>query len=383
MSVGASASGHLVHGMGTALEAPTWPAITAPEAAAILARFAGVGRLERLLWHSPRPFSAATLVQTDCGQFLLKRHHRDVRTPDALAEEQAFMAHLRSAGVPVPDVIVTSDGLGAVSHGGWTYELQRKACGIDLYQDRPSWTPYLTPAHAQEAGAALGRLHRAAQGHAAPERDPHQLVASLTILSAHDPLTAAEAYVAARPPLAGFLSDQPWRDELARLLAAFGEGLAARLASQPPLWTHNDWHPSNLLWAADGTVSAVFDFGLADRTCAVHDLATAIERAAIPWLEIAVGDASAAPDSDAALALLAGYQREMPLDQGAIDLLIDLLPLVHVEFALSEVDYFAGIVGDRSQAEIAWQDYAIGHADWFSSAMGQAFLLELKRGASA
>ncbi len=384
-------AGHLVHGLGTGLEVPTWPAITDLDAEAILARFPAAGRLQRLSWHSPRPFSAATLVQTDRGEFILKRHHHRLRSPAALAEEQAFMAHLQAGGLAVPEVMLAADGTGAVAHEGWTYELHRKGAGIDLYRDRQSWTPFLTQEHAFAAGAALGRLHRAARGFAAPDRGAYPLVASFTILPARDPLTAAEAYVAARPAIAGFLADRPWQDELARLFVVLGEGLAERLAGQPPLWTHNDWHPSNLLWSAEGDVSTVFDFGLAARTCALHDLATAIERTAIPWLELgeeptdraADARADAGADADAALALLAGYRTVLPLTRGEVETVARLLPLVHVEFALSEIDYFAGIVGDRDQAMIAWQGYLVDHADWFLSPAGQDFLRRFASGAAA
>ncbi|WP_414712442.1 phosphotransferase enzyme family protein [Sphingobium sp.] len=364
--------GHLVHGMGTALEAPTWPAITWAEAEAVLARFPDAGRLIDLSWHSPRPFSAAALIETERGVHFLKRHHQRLRTPGALAEEHGLMAHLAAAGLSVPEVVAAVDGADAIALGEWTYELHRDAPGVDLYRDRLSWTPFLTPGHAHEAGAALGRLHRAAQGFAAPARGNHPLIASFTILPAPDPLAATEAYVVARPALADWLADKSWQRELARLFAALGEGVPELLAGQPPLWTHGDWHPSNLLWSADGKVSAIIDFGLATRTCALHDLATAIERTAFRWLELGQDDALG--DVDAAMAVLTGYRSVAPLDQMEIDVLIRLLPLVHVEFALSEIDYFAGIVGDRDQALVAWQDYLIGHADWFLSASGQDFL---------
>jgi hypothetical protein len=51
-----------------------------------------------------------------------------------------------------------------------------------------------------------------------------------------------------------------------------------------------------------------------------------------------------------------------------------LLPLVHVEFALSEIDYFTSVVADPASAALAWDGYLIGHADWFRSAAGQDFL---------
>ena len=56
-----------------------------------------------------------------------------------------------------------------------------------------------------------------------------------------------------------------------------------------PLWTHNDLHPSNLFWSnagRDAEVTAVIDFGLCDRTNAVHDLAHAIERSMVDWLAL-------------------------------------------------------------------------------------------------
>lgn len=372
-----AAPDHLVHGMGAALEAPTWPAITPSEAGRILTRFPGAGRLLGLRWHSPRPFSAATLVDTSRGEFFLKRHHRLLRSPDGLAEEHAFVDHLRHGGVPVPEIVPADDGASAIADDRWTYELYRKAPGVDLYRDRPSWTPFLTHGHARAAGAALARLHRAAHDFEAPARGPQPLVASFTILPASDPLAATQTYIDDRPALAAFLADRTWRHDVGRLFDALGAGLPARLARQPSLWTHNDWHPSNLLWTRGGGVRSVFDFGLATRTCALHDLATAIERSAIQWLRLGSGAEDGLGDAEAALALLAGYASVLPLARSDIETVIRLLPLVHLEFALSEVEYFAGILGDRDQAGRAWDDYLVGHADWFLAPAGRAFLAML------
>ncbi|KAH2812438.1 hypothetical protein KXV85_005083, partial [Aspergillus fumigatus] len=136
-SDGMSGSPHLVHGMGTELEAPVWPAITADEAGAVLVHFPQAGGLIGLHWHSPRPFSAATLVEAAGGRFILKRHHHRLRSPDALAQEHGFIAHLRAAGVHVPEVMEARGGT-AIAQGEWTYELHRLSPGLDLYRDRPS-----------------------------------------------------------------------------------------------------------------------------------------------------------------------------------------------------------------------------------------------------
>lgn len=371
---------HRVHGMGLAWEAPTWPAITPDEAAAVLACFPSAAPIERLDWHSPRPFSAATLIQTRAGALLLKRHDRRVRDLAGLAEEHGFIAHLAGAGMPVPDLLRTADGASAVARGDGTYELHRLSAGNDLYRDRLSWTPFLSHDHAHAAGAALARLHRASSGYDAPARRVQPLVASFSILPAADPMVATEAYIQARPALAEFLEKRPWRERLASLFATLGDGLAPLIAGQKPLWTHNDWHPSNLLWTADGVVETVFDFGLADRTCAAHDLATAIERTAFAWLELAEGREDGIADPAAALALIAGYDRISPLDVTVREAILRLLPLVHIEFALSEIDYFAGVVGDLDAASLAWDGYLLGHADWFQSVAAGDFLTALRTG---
>lgn len=373
-----SGAAHLVHGMGKALEAPTWPAITEGEAQGVIAHFPAAGPLIDLHWHSPRPFSAAALVRTGGGALFLKRHHRSLRSPAALQEEHGFMAHLRAAGVAVPQILTMADGASALAQGEWTYELHRTAPGIDLYRDRLSWTPFLSHDHAREAGAALARLHRAARDYPAAPRGPHPLVGSFAILPAPDPLVATDAYVAARPDLAAFLRDRPWRGELADLFTGFGAGLADRLAGQPPLWTHNDWHPSNLSWTAEGRVDTIFDFGLATRTCALHDLAVAIERTAIAWLDLK--EDGMAADGAAALALLAGYHSVLPIDRADVATIAAILPLVHVEFALSEIHYFAGILNDPDQASMAWDGYLVDHARWFGQPAGQDFLRQIIEG---
>ena len=380
MAAAASTTDHLVHGMGLALEAPVWPAITSHEATEVLALYPGAAPIEALRWHSPRPFSAATLIETTGDTLLLKRHDRRVRTVAGLAEEHAFIAHLSGAGMPVPEVMLIRDGASAVALGDWTYELHRQAAGDDLYCDRQSWTPFRSAQHAHAAGIALARLHRASQGFDAPARIVQPLVASFHILSATDPIAAMEAYVEARPALAAFLAGRRWRSRLSALFAAFGEGLAPLVAGQRPLWTHNDWHPSNLLWTAQGTVETVFDFGLADRTCAAYDLAIAIERTAFAWLELGAGHDDAIADPTAALSLIAGYETITPLEDEEREAILRLLPLVHIEFALSEIDYFAGIVGDPAAASLAWDGYLFGHAEWFLSAAGRDFLAALRNG---
>jgi hypothetical protein len=50
-----------------------------------------------------------------------------------------------------------------------------------------------------------------------------------------------------------------------------------------------------------------------------------------------------------------------------------LLPVVHVEYALSEADYFTSVAVSTANADLAYE-YLIGHARWFGQPPGQALL---------
>ncbi|MCA3871576.1 MAG: aminoglycoside phosphotransferase family protein, partial [Burkholderia sp.] len=54
--------------------------------------------------------------------------------------------------------------------------------------------------------------------------------------------------------------------------------------------------------------------------------------------------------------------------------LVALLPIVHTEFALSEVAYFGCIIDAPAIVDIAYDGYLIGHARWFGERDGQQLL---------
>jgi len=365
---------HRVHGLAEEAVSPDWPPITQAEAGALMTRYGLSATDAAILWHSPRPLSAAALVRTRERTWFVKRHHHSVRTTASLAEEHAFMARLRAAGVPVPVVLVDQEGLTAPSIGEWTYEVHARAEGLDIYREATSWSPLLDLGHARTAGTMLARLHAAADGHAAGQRSTHLLVARSEVIASDDPLATLAAQLPSRPGLATYLAQRDWRTEIGRTLAPFHPQAQPRLAAQPPLWTHGDWHVSNLCWSDAGSqaaITAVLDFGLAARTFALFDLATAIERNAVAWLALERGDA-AYPDT--ARALIEGYRGQRPLSAADVHLLADLLPLVHVDFALSEVEYFTEVTRSPANADVAYHTFLRGHAAWFATSPGRALL---------
>jgi Ser/Thr protein kinase RdoA (MazF antagonist) len=368
----AGAGPGLVHGMGRDLAEPDWPPLTGPEVQMVLASYpaaAGGAGAAQIRWWSPRPLSAAALVSLPGGTVFVKRHHQRVRAPGQLAAEHAFAAYVRERGLPVPEVLATGSGATTLTRGEFSYEVHAAAPGIDLYRDAVSWSPYSCPGHARAAGAALARLHLAAAGFRGRTRPPAVLTGSAALVTAPDPLAALGRLAGRRPGLARALRGRPWqRDFTAHVLPLL-----------PRQWGHGDWHPSNLTWTGtgpDADVAGIFDFGLANRTYAVHDLATALERATIGWLDLPE-TGRAAPDLAAATALLDGYESVRPLMPAEAAALPQVLPVVHVEYALSELEYFADVVISPGNASLAYE-YLVGHARWAASPDGRAMLDHLR-----
>lgn len=364
---------HLAHGLAGDNTPPDWPPLRADEVETLLRSYPALGTLHRIDWHSPRPLSAACLVGTSHGSVFVKRHHHSVRSVATLGEEHRFIAHLRAQGMPIPAVLPDVRGQTAVACGDWVYEIHEHAAGTDLYREAISWEPLPDLAHALAAGRMLAGLHDAAASYAAPQRDTHILVARSELIRAADPVAALRAQLPQRAGLADYLRGRDWVGDLAELLAPWHAAAQPRLARQPPLWTHGDWHVSNLCWSdggSDARITAVLDFGLAAANFALFDLATAIERNAIAWLALD-GDAA---QPHIARALIDGYRQQRPLDAADIHLLADLLPLVHVDFALSEVGYYHAITRSPANADVAYDTFLCGHAAWFRTPAGQALL---------
>jgi len=386
-AAGPGPSAGLVHGMGKELVEPDWAPLTGDEVSAVLASYAvpashavpGTGTV--VAWSSPRPMSAAGLARRGAGTVFVKRHHVRVRSPAQLAAEHAFATHLRGRGLPVPAVCRTPAGRTTVRDGDFVYEVHEVAAGIDLYRDAMSWTPYLSAGHARAAGAALARLHQAAAGFRRPARPWGVLTGSCEVITAADPLTEVAAIARRRPGLGRYLAGRDWRGDLTRHHLPAIRRAAPLLGTLERRWGHGDWHPSNLTWdrpGPDAHVAAVFDFGLANRTFAVHDLAVALERSTIAWLDLA-GSGRADVDLGAMDALLDGYQAVRPLEPAEAAALPEVLPVVHLEYALSEVEYFADVVASPGLADLAYGTYLIGHTRWFTGPDGAAVLGHLRR----
>jgi Ser/Thr protein kinase RdoA (MazF antagonist) len=373
------------HGLDGTLVEPDWPPLTLDEIRALLEHFPAIGEPVAIVSASPRPFSAASVVETRLGHIFIKRHSRLVRDTDGLMEEHRFMEHLDANGIAAPRVFATAAGDTAIEIDAWTYEVHGIPEGSDLYEDAISWTPFRSVEHARSAGEMLARLHIASANYNAAARKPRPLVASFTIFASQDPRKSLEEYLAARPILDRDAQTHRDCDETLELIVPFHDELKPILPSLRPLWTHNDLHASNLFWSDTGLcarATSVIDFGLADRTNTVYDIAQAIERNVIEWLVLmnAPKNGGAVPvHLDHLWAMLDGYEQVRPLNHQEASALAPMLALSHVEFALTEADYFLGALRSPEKARVATHDYLVKHAQWFRGPGTQRILDPLRR----
>jgi len=369
------------HGLSGTTEAPDWPQLTLDEVDRLLRRYPQAGGAVRITSFSPRPFSAASVVETPHGKVFVKRHPRSVRDREGLMEEHRLSRYLAGRLELVLPAMVNSAGETVVLDGEWSYEVHPVAAGVDVYEDALSWTPFLNSGHAMAAGQAMARMHNAAEGYDAPARETRQLVTSFTVFAGEDPEQSMEAYLHERPLLKEYADKRNWSGTLHGLHMPLYGQLQPWLKYLRPLWTHNDLHASNLIWsdASDqAQVTGIIDFGLADRTNAVHDIATTIERNVVEWLRMDQGGSNIVHLNHLD-ALLAGYEDIRPLSYEDAQALVTMLPLVHCEFALSETDYFLSILQSEEKAFLAYEGYFVAHSQWFQGMQGQRLLEHMRR----
>jgi Ser/Thr protein kinase RdoA (MazF antagonist) len=361
------------HGLDGSLVEPDWAPLLPDEIDSVLSRYPGLQGPFEIVSVSPRPLSAASVIASRSGRVFVKRHTRLVRDAEALREEHRFMAHLHAHGASVPEVLTCGSGDTAIEMNESTYEVHAIPPGVDAYEDAISWTPFRTAEHARSAGELMAQLHLAAQGYDAPERRSRHLVAGFTIFAGASPAHKLDEYVSARPALQQYLAQTRCAQEAMDLLTPCHAELGPLLPHLQPLWTHNDLHGSNLFWSDSGPTAkatAVIDFGLCDRTNAVHDLAHAIERSIVEWLSL-VNDPShperVPVHMDHLWALIDGYEAVRPLSKAERAALAPMLALCHAEFALSETDYFLSVLHSREKAYMACEGYLVSHARWWRS----------------
>ena len=376
---------NLGHGMGSDWENKDWVHITVPELHHLQPYYPCLQESVQILWCSPRPFSSAVLVevmqalastgQTNLHSYFIKRSHRSFRRAQDILQEHAVLQHLASKNIPVATLISSNCGQTTLEVGDWTYEVYEKAAGFDLYVDQQSWTPFFYTEHAAKVGSLLAKLHTAMQDF--PElhgRSTRYLVSNQQLLESENIVMAIQQRIDNSPELSHYFADKNLDAVFLERIFQTHRKIKHVLQQVTKIWTHNDLHASNLFWStqsADANITAVIDFGLSDRNSALYDLAITIERNFIDWL--ALEHTSQISVDEAGLsAFLQAYFAEI-YPQQDFSILPELLKIVHLDFAFSELEYFVGITQNLKHADAAYYDWIVGHVNWFFTEQGQQF----------
>lgn len=381
----------LGHGMGSDWENKDWAHITVPELHRLQPHYPCLQGNVQILWCSPRPFSSAVLVevtqvlastgQTNLHSYFIKRSHRSFRNAQDILQEHAFLQHLASKDIPVATLIASNCGLTALEMGDWTYEVYEKAVGFDLYVDQQSWTPFFYTEHAAKVGSLLAKLHIAMQDF--PEshgRSAHYLVSNQQLLESENIVMAIQQRIENSPELSRYFADKNLDTVFLERIFQTHHKIKHVMQHTAKIWTHNDLHASNLFWSAQSAnadITAVIDFGLSDRNSALYDLAITIERNFVDWLALAHTSQLKIDEAGLSAFLQAYFAEQHP--QQDFSILPELLKIVHLDFAFSELEYFIGITKNQKHADAAYYDWIIGHVDWFYSEQGQQFTQTLTR----
>jgi len=378
----------LGHGMGNAWENKDWAHISDLALQRLQADYPVLSGDIKILWRSPRPFSSAVLIQVkrkaetaDRPQYLIKRSHHSFRQVTDILQEHAFLQHLASKAIPVATLVTSKQNMTAIELDGWSYEVYEKAQGLDLYADQQSWKPFFYPEHAAKTGALLAKLHMATQDYAEPRgRSAHYLVSNQNFLESNNIVTAIQQRIQSSPSLTHYFKNKVLEQSFLEQISKIHQAIQPTLKNAKKIWTHNDLHASNLFWSAasaQADITAVIDFGLCDRNSALYDLAITIERNFIDWLELE-HTAEIGIDEPGLTAFLNAYFKH-PHPQEDFSILPELLQIVHLDFAFSELEYFLEITQNQTHADAAYDDWIIGHVDWFLSKQGQQFTQMLRR----
>ena len=228
-------------------------------------------------------------------------------------------------------------------------------------------------------GQMLAALHKAAENYPAVQgRSAQQLISNQDLLLSDDIAQAIRQRIRNSPALSAYFADQELDQTWLSQLAHVHEKVKTAMQRAPKIWTHNDLHASNLLWSENSDqaeISTVIDFGLSDRNSAIYDLAVTVERNFIDWLALNQTQDIHIDEAGLQAFIQAYAQHSHSLDELAI--LPELIKIVHTDFAVSELEYFAGITRNFKHADAAYHDWLIAHTAWFFKPQGQQFCQKL------
>lgn len=346
-----------------------WPDLTESELSEWLSHFPMAGSFQRVIKPGGRPLASSAVVETTNGVFFVKRRPKSSRTHAGLKAEHAFISHLRESAIATPNVLTTQAGQSFLELPDAWIEAQESAAGEDLYAGRHTWQPFLNPSHGVALGRMLRQLHTASGSFQAPNVEDLGAPSGLFVMAERSLRAIGE-----RPLLRPFLERRPcWLEEL-QVVAPFAEQVGRWLQKAPRVWCHGDPQANNCFWANDG-VASVIDFHLSAPNPPLYDLAVALDRNCLLWLDILAGNDEAV-DWSSIEALLMGYG---PMGEEDANILPDLLAICQLDFSIELLEYYWHVEQSPLKATWCWEAYLIGHTAWHAGEAGQAVRSKLSQ----
>ncbi len=263
-------------------------------------------------------YSPKVIIESDRGRFLLKRRARGLDLPAVVAFSHEVILGCLELGVCVPPLVGTSaNNNSMVQFEDQVYEL------FVYIQGQPfDRSPAMIDAHAQQAGALLGEVHRALDA------------IRTTFEPAVEPTTIDLGRVELIDQL-GANIDTHQRDHLRRLME-FGSELAQANAQRPSL-VHGDWHPGNMIYRGPEIV-AVCDFDNSRMGSRLREVAQAMVHFSLK--PPAPGQSAQRCDPDPDLGALASFWKGYCSDNASacpLKLSLGLMPAVMIDEALASI----------------------------------------------
>lgn len=294
---------------------------------------------------------------------------------------------------PTPRVYENSLGSTLTVSGGYYYELYERARGEDLYRDTHSWMAFDQSVHAREAGRKLAELHGALEDFDTGERPAGRwptgerpavgtapaepMIARFDLLLQDDLEGALAERIGRSTILSAFFENRDWRGDVLPLYDKYRHELLRFRELMVPRVTHGDWHANNLFFEGD-RIASVIDFHLTDLSFRLYDLAVALDRNGILWLDILNGRTDAVR-YDVLGALLEGYGSVLPIEPEEARLLSVLMPVHQLDLAVSNIEYYYGVEKSAERAEWVYSVYLIEHNRHYQSPSGGKILDFIER----
>ena len=243
------------------------------------------------------------LLETEKGQYLLKRRHVGLRRPALVQAQHALVQHLRSAGFPAPSLVLTRHNSSFLLHEGEVYEVQEYVPG-DLFD--AAEPPYLAA-----SARMLGFYHNAVSGfdHQALHRPEERYGYAALSRTVKDLLEGwRQSLVPGLKPLMRRLEEH---------LQDLGNRYRA-LSQLPELVIHGDYHGANLIFQG-ARVAGVVDYDLAHWCSRSVEVAEAmIAFCTDPGLGLKQIVYPGVLDLELARSFLTAYQETVPLSEAEI-----------------------------------------------------------------